>query len=284
MFLFFLLFSMILIQSLPVTPVSVSTREPKVSVREYSDAMLSCEFKTEQEPEPRIEWKKIGKDVSFVYYEGHFRGEFAKRAEIEGATVTLSRVSQKDAGVYRCEVSAPKDSVTLGEINVTLTVLVPPQTPSCVIPSSAVTGSAVELSCRDLHGIPAATYTWFKDRKALSVRPQANSTYTINPHTGVLTFKTVTRNDTGRYHCEAKNGVGSPKSCAGNHMKIDDLNVQGIIVATLVVCLIVSICIVGVCCAHRHGYFSRHRGSANTGYSPPPQEPQDFRHTQSFML
>ncbi len=34
-------------------------------------------FRTERDQNPRIEWKKKGKDVSFVYFDGHFRGEKA---------------------------------------------------------------------------------------------------------------------------------------------------------------------------------------------------------------
>lgn len=37
--------------------------------------------------------------------------------------MTLKRVTQEDAGEYRCEISAPLDSVSLGETNVTLKVL-----------------------------------------------------------------------------------------------------------------------------------------------------------------
>ena len=48
---------------------------------------------------------------------------FEGRATIEGATVTLQRVTQDDAGEYRCEISAPLDTVSLGETNVTLKVL-----------------------------------------------------------------------------------------------------------------------------------------------------------------
>lgn len=50
-------------------------------------------------------------------------GPFEGRATIAGATVTLQKVTQEDAGQYRCEISAPLDSVTLGETNVTLKVL-----------------------------------------------------------------------------------------------------------------------------------------------------------------
>lgn len=45
------------------------------------------------------------------------------RAKIEGATITLQKVTRKDAGEYRCEVSASGDTVQLGEINITLKVL-----------------------------------------------------------------------------------------------------------------------------------------------------------------
>lgn len=50
-------------------------------------------------------------------------GPFEGRATIAGATVMLKKVTQEDAGQYRCEISAPLDSVTLGETNVTLKVL-----------------------------------------------------------------------------------------------------------------------------------------------------------------
>lgn len=41
------------------------------------DAVLSCMFRTERDQNPRIEWKKKGIDVSFVYFDGHFKGEKA---------------------------------------------------------------------------------------------------------------------------------------------------------------------------------------------------------------
>lgn len=50
-------------------------------------------FHTEKEQNPRIEWKKKGKDVSFVYFDGHFRGECAA----EGLSRRLSH-GQKRGG------------------------------------------------------------------------------------------------------------------------------------------------------------------------------------------
>ncbi|KAI7811543.1 junctional adhesion molecule B precursor [Triplophysa rosa] len=247
---------LVLIQSAGVTPVTVRTHSPIVEVQENSDAELSCDFKTERENNPRIEWKKKDKEVSFVYFKGHFTGPFQGRATIDGATVRLQRVTQADAGEYRCEVSAPLDSIKLGETNVTLKVLVPPHTPSCDVPSSALTGSQVELRCKDQHSIPPASYTWFKDKTALVPVWHANATYTVDVVTGVLIFQTVSRSDTGLYYCEAKNGVGSPKRCESTHMQIDDLNVPAVIAGVVVVCILVILCTFGVCYAHRQGYFS----------------------------
>ncbi|KAM9835828.1 junctional adhesion molecule 2A [Aulostomus maculatus] len=278
-------FVVLLIQCSPSLSVTVSTNNHKVEVQESKDATLSCVFHTETDQNPRIEWKKKGKDVSFVYYEEHFRGPFEGRATIEGATITLHSVTQEDAGEYRCEISAPLDSVNLGETNVTLKVLVPPQTPSCNIPSAAVTGSTVQLRCSDQQSIPPATYSWYKDDQPINPSRHANATYVINFHTGVLEFKTVAKEDTGRYSCVASNGVGQPKSCEGKHMTIEDVNVTAVVVSVVVVCLVVLVCGCGGLLLHRNGFFSPgHRGRSNVNYIPPPQEPQDFKHTQSFML
>lgn len=50
-------------------------------------------------------------------------GSYAGRAKIEGATLTIHSVTQKDSGDYRCEVTASEDHVNLGEASVTLNVL-----------------------------------------------------------------------------------------------------------------------------------------------------------------
>lgn len=51
-------------------------------------------FHTEKDPNPRIEWKKKGKDVSFVYFDGHFRGEMS-RPRFRTAPAPVGRQSTK---------------------------------------------------------------------------------------------------------------------------------------------------------------------------------------------
>ncbi|TMS06351.1 Junctional adhesion molecule B [Larimichthys crocea] len=138
--------------------VTVSSSKPKVEVHEHTDAVLSCEFRTEKDQSPRIEWKKKGKAVTFVYFNHKFIGSYAGRAKIEGATLTIHSVTQKDSGEYRCEVTASEDHVNLGEATVTLNVLVPPHVPSCEVPSSVFVGSGLELHCKDKLSVPPATY------------------------------------------------------------------------------------------------------------------------------
>lgn len=75
---------------------------------------------------------------------------------------------------------------------------VPPHTPSCEVPSGAVTGSVVQLRCRDQQSIPPATYSWFKDNQPISAPRHANATYIINSHTGILVSLCLQISNTGK--------------------------------------------------------------------------------------
>uniref|UniRef100_A0A3Q4G9I6 Junctional adhesion molecule 2b n=1 Tax=Neolamprologus brichardi TaxID=32507 RepID=A0A3Q4G9I6_NEOBR len=180
-------------------------------------------FKTEKDQNPRIEWKKKGKGVTFVYFNHKFTGSYAGRAKIEGATLTIHSVTQKDSGEYRCEVTASEDHVNLGEATVTLNVLVPPHVPSCNVPSSVFVGSGLELLCKDKLSVPPATYRWYKDNKALT-DPKTQLLFlscTLPPASVCLEqkFKSVSKVDAGMYRCESSNSVGAPKSCVAQQLK-----------------------------------------------------------------
>ncbi|XP_041114847.1 junctional adhesion molecule 2A isoform X2 [Polyodon spathula] len=295
--------------------VTVQTENGKVEVEEFGETVLSCKYQVEKDPNPRVEWKKIrNQDVSFVYYDGKIVGSFQGRAVMEGASIRIKKAMLLDSGEYRCEVSAQQDSRPLGEATVSLTVLVPPDVPSCGIPSSVLTGTVVELTCRDRQGTPPSLYRWYKNGVVLPNTPAqdplfANSSYTLNSSSGTLQFNTVSKGDSGQYQCEASNGVGEPQRCAAKFMQIDDMNVSGIVAAVVVVSLVVSMCGLGVVFAHRQGYFNKGHGrsfwipqyedivqisnqnlktvetTGSSEYCTAPQDySQDFKHTQSFML
>ncbi|KAK7877131.1 hypothetical protein WMY93_032157 [Mugilogobius chulae] len=168
--------------------------------------------------------------------------------------------TQDDAGEYRCEISAPLDSVNLGETNVTLkSAGFPPHTPSCEIPPPP-SPAVVRLRCHD-HRASLLPYSWYKDSQPISSPRHANDTYvlTLAPEK-VLEFKSVSKDDSGRYSCLASNGIGTPKMCEAKNMTIEDVNVTAVVVAVLVIGLIVAICSCGGVLLHRNGFFSRHRG------------------------
>ncbi|XP_034550658.1 junctional adhesion molecule 2b [Notolabrus celidotus] len=281
----------ILLQSPVCLSVTVSSSKPKVEVHEHSDAVLSCEFRTEKDQSPRIEWKKTGKGVKFVYFNHKFIDSYAKRAEIEGATLTLHSVTQKDTGEYRCEVTASADNVNLGEAIVTLNVLVPPHVPSCEIPGSVFVGKGLDLLCKDKLSVPPATYRWFKDNKAMMAT--VDTPYSIDTNKGTLKFKSVSKTDAGMYRCESSNNVGAPKSCVAHQLKVVDYpwnmtiliaGAAGFLILTLLCCICVCVCRHRGCCKKN----KKTKSTKSYNPQPPPPPPirnlKHYKQTQSFMI
>ncbi|KAM9487391.1 junctional adhesion molecule 2b [Clarias gariepinus] len=273
--------------------VMVTTSKPKVEVHENTNAVLSCKFQTEKEANPRIEWKKKGKEVFYVYFDGQFTDLFKGRASIDGATVTLHGVNQKDSGVYHCEVTAAQDDISLGEVMVSLNVLVPPHAPLCHVPEDAVCGSAVELYCQDQLTVPPVTYSWYKDNRPLSTALVQDINYSIDNKTGTLKFKSLSKSDRGQYRCEASNGIGPPISCVGQHMNIIEFELNltlvvavGVGAALLFLSFSLAFCL---CC--QQGYYccyyngkKRRKHKRNIANYNPPADPKHYKHTESFVI
>ncbi|XP_015821650.1 junctional adhesion molecule 2b isoform X1 [Nothobranchius furzeri] len=271
--------------------VTVSSSKPKVEIHEHTDAVLSCEFRTEKDQNPRIEWKKKGKGVTFVYFNNKFIGSYAGRSKIEGATLTIHSVTQKDSGEYRCEVTASEDHVNLGEATVTLSVLVPPHVPSCEVPSSVFIGSSLELQCKDKLSVPPATYRWYKDNKALT--STGETPYSIDTSKGTLKFKGVSKSDEGMYRCESSNSVGAPKSCVAQQLNVIEypFNTTILIASASGFVALVLFCCICVCICRRRGRCKKNKKTnSSKPYIPPPPPPPPTRHlkhykqTRSFMI
>ncbi|XP_060542361.1 junctional adhesion molecule B isoform X1 [Pantherophis guttatus] len=245
--------------------ITVYSDNKRVTAREFEGAYLSCKHNVKKEIGARIEWKMIkGSTVSFVYLNGVFVGNFKGRAEILHSSIHLKNVTRKDSAKYRCEISAPTEQGQgTGEVEISLVVLVPPSAPVCEVPISALSGTVVELRCKESEGVPASKYRWYRNGAILpentffwSFRKEKIS-YTLNTTTGTLLFNPVSKNDTGEYYCEAHNQVGRPKRCPVKRMQVDDLNVSAIIASVVIVVLIMASCGLGVYYAQKKGYFSR---------------------------
>uniref|UniRef100_A0A8V0YF52 Junctional adhesion molecule 2 n=1 Tax=Gallus gallus TaxID=9031 RepID=A0A8V0YF52_CHICK len=291
-----------------VTGIAIETDNKNVKAEEFKEAILSCKHKFSKGMSLRIEWKKIqSQEVSFVYYNGEFTGDLKDRAEMLNTGIRIRNVTRKDSGTYRCEISAKsEEGQRLGEATITLTVLdksvassfkieileskesVPPTTPICVVPNSAMTGTVVELSCKEAEGSPPSEYQWYKNGVALLEKTgtgsarTANITYTMNKKSGTLIFNTVSKNDTGEYFCVASNGIGLPQKCSMKRMQVDDLNVSGIIAAVVIVALVMALCGLGVLYAQKKGYFTKESSSQKSNSQSTSEK--DFKHTKSFVI
>uniref|UniRef100_A0A8C0BFB9 Junctional adhesion molecule 2 n=1 Tax=Buteo japonicus TaxID=224669 RepID=A0A8C0BFB9_9AVES len=222
----------------------------------------------------KLKTKKNGTALSFTKEQKPLclfplKGDLRGRAEMLNTGIRIRNVTRKDSGTYRCEISAKsEEGQRLGEATITLTVLVAPTTPVCEVPSSAMTGTVVELSCKETEGSPPSEYQWYKNGVALLEKTgtgsarAANITYTMNKKSGTLLFNTVTKNDTGEYFCEASNGIGLSQKCSVKRMQVDDLNVSGIIAAVVFVALVMALCGLGVFYAQKKGYFTSNLGKA----------------------
>ncbi|XP_043927296.1 junctional adhesion molecule B isoform X2 [Protopterus annectens] len=272
--------------------VEVKTNFPSVEAKEHEDALLHCNYTVEVDPNPRLEWKKILKnEVSFVYYEGQLLQRYFSRAKMDGASIRLRNVTRKDTAEYRCEVSAGMDSKVLGETTVKLTVLVPPAVPMCEIPSSVLTGTVVELTCKENEGTPLSEYHWYKDgillpHKASNDPRFKNVSFTVNKQTGTLQFNPAYSEDTGKYSCSAENKVGKSQQCTAKYMQVGYLHVGGIVISVVVVAMVIAVCGLGVCYAQRRGYFSKEHSmqKSTSEYKAAPENENDFQHKKSFVV
>uniref|UniRef100_A0A8C3Q5T9 Uncharacterized protein n=1 Tax=Geospiza parvula TaxID=87175 RepID=A0A8C3Q5T9_GEOPR len=72
-------------------------------------------------------------------------------------------------------------------------------------------------------------------------------------------FEPVGGWDTGDYHCEASNNVGSPQKSDVFRMEASEVNVGGIVAAVVLLLLVLGLAAFGIWFAHRRGYFSSER-------------------------
>ncbi|KAG9486169.1 hypothetical protein GDO78_008971 [Eleutherodactylus coqui] len=169
--------------------VTVESKSYNVRQSEFGGTMLDCTYQLEKQQPVRLEWKKVdlNGDVSFVFYNNSLAADLQKRAEMIESSILFRNLTRGDSGQYRCEVTAPQDRKNFQEIIINLAVLVAPSVPVCDIPSTAMSGSVVELKCREKEGNPASEYKWYKNGLALELSAMStNATYKVDKKAGTL--------------------------------------------------------------------------------------------------
>uniref|UniRef100_H2YAI4 Ig-like domain-containing protein n=1 Tax=Ciona savignyi TaxID=51511 RepID=H2YAI4_CIOSA len=138
---------------------------------------------------------------------------------VSPANLQINSAAKTDTGSYTCLVTLPHDSPSKGSGTYHLTVQVPPSTPQCTYTSDhALTiGFSAEFRCNSIEGVPAPTYSWYKNGRKLPLNGQddinyKNTSYSYSETTGILKFSKVTVADAGAYYCAAAN-VLETKTC-----------------------------------------------------------------------
>ncbi|XP_063109607.1 junctional adhesion molecule A isoform X1 [Cavia porcellus] len=239
---------------------TVYTSSSEVQVPENKQVTLSCTYSGFTSP--RVEWKFVHGDTTrLVCYNNKITASYADRVTFSPSGITFSTVTREDTGTYTCMVSEDNGN-NYGEVQVQLTVLVPPSKPTVNIPSSATIGTRTVLTCSEQDGSPPSEYSWFKDGVLMPDDPKnnrafSNSSYTLDHKTGELIFSPLTTADTGEYTCQAQNGFGNPMRSDSVHMDAVEPNVGGIVAAVLVTLILLALLIIGIWYAYSRGYFER---------------------------
>uniref|UniRef100_A0A3P8Z0L6 Ig-like domain-containing protein n=1 Tax=Esox lucius TaxID=8010 RepID=A0A3P8Z0L6_ESOLU len=115
--------------------------------------------------------------------------------------ITLTNVSVSDEGGYFCQLYTDATHHQVA----TLSVSVPPETPTIEVKQEAVEGAEVELTCLSPRSKPPATLRWIRDRREIPgvVSQQDNG-------------KTVSVSNTIRLPVERKDN-GAAISCEASH-------------------------------------------------------------------
>ncbi|XP_041266434.1 junctional adhesion molecule A, partial [Onychostruthus taczanowskii] len=184
-------------------------------VPEHKPVEIRCAAFRSSSGSARIEWKfQRGSSLALIYYGGELTEPYRDRVQFSPTSIRFQSVTREDSGKYICEVVGDGSHIAKSEVN--LIVQVPPGKPLAHVPSSATVGARAVLRCSEAQGSPPPTFRWYKDGTELPQDPKSspafrNSSYSLDPRSGELVFEPVGGWDTGDYHCEASNNVGTPQ-------------------------------------------------------------------------
>ncbi|XP_053823087.1 junctional adhesion molecule A [Vidua chalybeata] len=262
-------------------------------VPEHKPVEVRCAAFRSGSGSARIEWKfQRGSSLVLIYYGGELTEPYQDRVQFSPTSIRFRSVTREDSGKYICEVVADGSHIAKSEVNLIVQgeATLAPGKPLAHVPSSATVGARAVLRCSEGQGSPPPTFRWYKDGTELPPDPKSspafrNSSYSLDPRTGELIFEPVGGWDTGDYHCEASNNVGSPQKSDVFRMEASEVNVGGIVAAVVLLLLLLALAALGIWFAHRRGYFGSDAGGKKVIYSQPSRRSEgEFKQTSSFLV
>ncbi|XP_036715788.1 V-set and immunoglobulin domain-containing protein 2 [Balaenoptera musculus] len=206
----------------PGLAVEVKVPTEPLSAPVGKTAELTCSYSTSVGDNFALEWSFVqpGRPVSssqpILYFTNgqlYPTGSKAERASLLQnpptggvATLKLTDVHPSDTGTYLCHVNNPPDFYTNGLGLINLTVLVPPNSPSCSQSGQTSVGGSAALRCSSSEGAPRPVYNWI--RLGSSPTPPPGS-MVQDEVSGRLILTNLSLVSSGTYRCVATNQMGS---------------------------------------------------------------------------
>ncbi|XP_030695879.1 V-set and immunoglobulin domain-containing protein 2 isoform X1 [Globicephala melas] len=208
--------------SAPGLAVEVKVPIEPLSAPVGKTAELTCSYSTSVGDNFALEWSFVqpGRPVSssqpILYFTNgqlYPTGSKAERASLLQnpptggvATLKLTDVHPSDTGTYLCHVNNPPDFYSNGLGLINLTVLVPPNSPSCSQSGQTSVGGSTALRCSSSEGAPRPVYNWI--RLGSSPTPPPGS-MVQDEVSGRLILTNLSLASSGTYRCVATNQMGS---------------------------------------------------------------------------
>nr|XP_020453890.1 uncharacterized protein LOC109959113 isoform X2 [Monopterus albus] len=178
------------------------------TVREEETVFFHC-VSGESSPPASITWLKDGKVVTRGrLIQGEYGGGNQKKTS---GTLHLFNVTLEDDGMYLCVTHNPLLNISKESKAAKLTVQGVPRQLQIIQGPDNITvamGTEVSMHCA-IRGFPVPMVHWFKDGCLLT---NCSASFSLQNNGQLLTFRNVTKEDEGFYHCEASNQKETIKS------------------------------------------------------------------------
>ncbi|XP_076585965.1 uncharacterized protein LOC143320324 isoform X2 [Chaetodon auriga] len=178
------------------------------AVREGEGVFFQC-VSGESSPPASITWLKDGTLVAGGrQIQGVYGGGNQKKTS---GTLHLFNITLEDDGMYICVTHNPLLNISKRSKAAKLTVQGVPRRLQIIQGPDNTTvavGAEVSMHCA-VRGFPVPMVHWFKDGCLLT---NCSASFSLQNNGQLLTFRNVTKEDEGLYHCEASNQKESVKS------------------------------------------------------------------------
>ncbi|CAG4948934.1 unnamed protein product [Colias eurytheme] len=154
-----------------------------------------------------------------VFVQEHFVPSY--RARIPAAVLVFSHLSVEDSGVWQCRTERRSKEVSL-------CVLDPVEFVDTPTEVTVDLGRSITLTCQ-AHGEPEPTLVWYRNGEVIvddTTKFMISTKYNSQGFEGLLTIRSLEREDSGSYGCEAIQSSPHDEECSASNSINITLNIN----------------------------------------------------------